>query len=93
MKRLFLVLAFSVPLAMPQALGAPGPTMSKAVLERYYQGIQYFKAGDLDKALAALKLVALSAPSDPLVHLALAAALQQHGDIDDAIAEYRRAIA
>ena len=67
-------------------------TMPKQMLERYYQGVTAFKAGELDKALAAFQAVAISAPYDPLVHLSLAAVMQQSGDINNAIAEYQRAI-
>jgi Flp pilus assembly protein TadD len=68
--------------------GAAESTMPKSLLDKYYQGVTYFKAGDLEKAIGEFRTVAYSLPEDPLIHISLAAALQQHGDIDDAIAEY-----
>ncbi|MBA4075688.1 MAG: hypothetical protein C0508_11665, partial [Cyanobacteria bacterium PR.023] len=78
--------------ALAQTNGPVAQVMPKQFLERYYQGVTYFKAGDLDKALAAFRAVVISAPYDPMVHLSLAAVLHQSGDLENAIAEYRRAL-
>jgi TolA-binding protein len=73
LKRLFLSLAISLPmLASPlSAYAADAPAMPKALLEKYDQGVAYFKHGDLDLAIAAFKVVALSMPDDPLAHLSI----------------------
>src|SRR6185369_852739 len=93
-KRLFVYIAVSLALVSSpsRALAGNNGTMDKSLLDRYYQGVTYFKHGDLERALECFKATALSAPADPLDHLSLAAALQEHGDTDDAIAEYERAI-
>ena len=72
--------------ALAQTNGPVAQVMPKQFLERYYQGVTYFKAGDLDKALAAFRAVVISAPYDPMVHLSLAAVLHQSGDLENAIA-------
>ena len=93
-RQLSVLLAISIALGCNSALAADKDNggMPKALLEQYYQGVSFFKKGDLDNALSAFKGLALNCPQDPLVHLSLAAVLHQHGDVDDAIAEYRRAI-
>ena len=58
--------------------------MPKSQMERYYQGVTYFKAGDLDKALGAFRAVVINAPYDPMVHLSLAAVMHQSGDLENA---------
>ena len=92
LKRLiFVALALTLPITSICAAHA-GTPMPKQLLDKYYQGVTFFKAGDLEHAIIEFRSVALSMPEDPLIHISLASALQQHGDIEDAIAEYKRAI-
>ena len=92
LKRYYVAAALSLLLTSLPA-HADNPLIPENLLGKYYEGVSYFKAGDLDRAIKAFRQVVLSCPRDALARLSYAAALHQNGDIEDAIAEYRRAIA
>jgi tetratricopeptide (TPR) repeat protein len=70
--------------------GSEGPALA---FYPYLEGYLAFQAGRLDDAVAADRVALAAWPGSHLAHEALAKALAAKGELDEAIAEYEKAIA
>ena len=83
---LALILLFSVTVNSQQR------TSARQAQQQYQNGLQLLKKGEMQAALTSLRKAIEIDPRFYDAHLALGSALQQTGDVDAAIVQYRQAV-